>query len=116
MGDRKPSPTLDEITARLNAARNEKLETDADSASNRGGASGIGMAFRISVELVTAVGVGIGIGWLVDGWLGTRPWFMVVMLFLGAAAGVLNVYRVVRGLDASVGLGQAILNKKTCVK
>ncbi|WP_370511874.1 AtpZ/AtpI family protein [Telmatospirillum sp. J64-1] len=62
---------------------------------------------RIAVELVAGVLVGVGIGYALDAWLGTRPWLMVVFLFLGSAAGALNVYRAVKGLDDTVGVGQA---------
>jgi ATP synthase protein I len=34
------------------------------------------------------------IGWLLDRWLGTKPWLMLVMLFLGFAVGVMNVLRI----------------------
>jgi ATP synthase protein I len=32
-------------------------------------------------------------GWLLDYWLGTTPWGLVVLVMLGFAAGVLNVMR-----------------------
>ena len=34
------------------------------------------------------------VGWLLDRWFGTRPWLMLVMLFLGFAVGVWNVIRI----------------------
>lgn len=58
---------------------------------------GLAFALRIAVELVSALAVGMGIGWAVDRWFGTRPWGLVVFFFLGAAAGMLNVYRAVSG-------------------
>lgn len=39
------------------------------------------------------LGAGI-VGWMLDRWLGTKPWLMLVMLFLGFAAGVFNVMRI----------------------
>jgi ATP synthase protein I len=48
---------------------------------------------RIGIEMVSAVAVGVGIGWLLDAWLGTKPWLMVVFFFMGAAAGILGAYR-----------------------
>jgi ATP synthase protein I len=47
----------------------------------------------LSAELVAGVLVGTGIGWLLDRWLGSSPWGMVVFLLLGFAAGVFNVMR-----------------------
>jgi len=34
------------------------------------------------------------VGWLLDHWLGTRPWLMLVMLFVGFAVGIWNVIRI----------------------
>jgi len=34
------------------------------------------------------------VGWLLDRWFGTRPWLMLVMLFLGFAVGVWNGIRI----------------------
>ena len=45
-------------------------------------------------QLVGApLGGGI-VGWLLDHWLGTKPWLMVVMIFLGFAVGIWNVIRI----------------------
>jgi ATP synthase protein I len=72
----------------------------------------MGQGFRIATELVAGVAVGTFIGYALDRWLGTRPWLMVVFFFLGAAAGMMNVYRVAKGLDESVGLGAAQRRKE----
>jgi ATP synthase protein I len=34
------------------------------------------------------------LGWLLDRWLGTKPWLMLVMLFFGFAVGIMNVLRI----------------------
>jgi ATP synthase protein I len=61
------------------------------------------MAFRIGTELVAALGLGVGIGVMLDRWMGTAPWFLVVFFFLGAAAGALNVYRAASGIGMAPG-------------
>lgn len=63
----------------------------------------LGMAMRIGVELVAAVGVGAGIGYLLDRWLDTAPWLLVVFFLLGSAAGMMNVYRSMLGMGQAVG-------------
>ncbi len=51
------------------------------------------IGLRIGVELFSAVIVGAGIGYLLDNTFNTKPWLLVVFLFFGGAAGILNVYR-----------------------
>jgi ATP synthase protein I len=64
---------------------------------------GLGLGLRIGIELVVAIGVATGLGWAIDHWLGTRPWGIIVLFFLGVAAGMLNVYRAVSGISTPVG-------------
>jgi ATP synthase protein I len=42
------------------------------------------------------------LGWLLDRWLGTKPWLMLILLFLGFAAGIFNVFRI----SSRAGSGQ----------
>jgi ATP synthase protein I len=62
----------------------------------------LGYALRLGVELVAGVAVGGFIGWALDRWLGTAPFLMVVFLALGAAAGILNVIRAAKAMQAKV--------------
>ena len=64
---------------------------------------GVGFAFRIGVELVAALVVGVGIGLLLDRWLGTAPWFLIGFFFIGAGAGIVNVYRATSSYGLAVG-------------
>lgn len=50
-------------------------------------------AFQLSTEFVAAIFVGTLLGYLLDRFLGTTPWGMIVFLLLGFVAGVLNVMR-----------------------
>ena len=52
---------------------------------------------------VSAVGVGVGIGLLLDYWLETKPWLMVVFFLLGSAAGFLNIFRTMSGYGYAAG-------------
>ena len=36
------------------------------------------------------------VGWLLDRWFGTKPWLMLVLMFLGFAVGFWNVIRISR--------------------
>ena len=58
------------------------------------GPSPLGIGLRVGVELVSALVVAVAIGYWLDRWLHTSPAFLIVFVFLGGAAGVLNVWRV----------------------
>ena len=61
--------------------------------------SGASFGFKISTEIVAALIVGVGIGLLVDKYLGTKPFGLIIFFILGAFAGFLNVYRVMRRIE-----------------
>ena len=100
---------LDRLEARLRAAREREAVAVRRPSGVRDGASGAGMGlgFRVAVELVAGVAVGGLIGYALGGWLGFRPLLMMAFLLLGGAGGVMNAYRAAKGLDQSVGLGEA---------
>jgi ATP synthase protein I len=102
--DQQPPPSLADLDARLQKAR----ERSAGPAPVAGGDDGlskrsIGLAFRIGIEMVAAMIVGVGGGMLIDRWLGTTPWGLIGMFFLGAGAGIVNVYRAVNGIGYAPG-------------
>ena len=53
----------------------------------------LGIAFKMSTELVSAVVVGTIIGFILDNWFGTKPWLILLFFFLGVATGILNVIK-----------------------
>ena len=63
--------------------------------------SALGQAFKILAEMMVGVVVGGGIGWALDRQFGTGPWLLVLFLVLGFAAGVSNVVRTARKLQAA---------------
>lgn len=103
MNERDRPPSLEEFDARLRAAREEADAVAGRRPRRAATGSGLGFALRIGVELVAALIVGGGIGFLLDRWLGTAPWLLVVFFLLGAGAGFVNVYRVMAGMGQSVG-------------
>jgi ATP synthase protein I len=58
-----------------------------------GDKTGIALAVKLSSEFIAGVVVGAGLGWGIDQIAGTKPWGMIIFLFLGFLAGVLNVMR-----------------------
>jgi len=82
-------PALDELERKLQKARGARPSDDSKTLPT----SGLSGAFRLTTEMVASLAVGGFGGWLLDGWLGTRPWLLLVFLVLGGAAGTLNAYR-----------------------
>ncbi len=102
---------LEDVGARLKAMQDavaEKKETERNVEES---AQGVGVGFRIGIELVAGVLVGAGLGWFIDSKLNTKPIFMLAFIALGFAASVLSVIRILKNLDQAVGLGRAIREK-----
>ena len=96
MSEDKPPDPLAELGERLAKARRESGQRPpAEGGAGPQGLAGLG--FRIGIELVAALVVGVALGWVVDRFVHTRPWGVVVGFVLGAAAGLLNVMRTVGG-------------------
>jgi len=70
-----------------------------EDAKSRGNA--LGQAYKILIELVVGVVIGAGLGWFFDKQFGTQPWLMVLMLIVGFAAGMANVVRVAKRMQAA---------------
>jgi ATP synthase protein I len=77
----------------------EALDKNKNNTSESKKESGAGFGFKISTELVAALIVGVGIGLIVDNYLETKPIFLIIFFILGAFAGFLNVYRVMRRIE-----------------
>ena len=107
---RKPTGRdAENIRQRLDAL-GEKLAEAKDrhgpSAAPQGQGPALGQAFRLGLELVAGVAVGAFIGWALDQVFGTAPLLMVVFLGFGAAAGILNVVRTAKRMQAEAPSGK----------
>lgn len=71
------------------------------------------VALRASIELVSALVVGGLLGYWIDQWLGSKPWAMIIMFFLGFAAGFVNIYRAQTGQDMKIGFRKEDAKKET---
>ena len=61
----------------------------------------IGQLSTLGLSFVFALVIGFGGGYLLDNWLGSTPWLSFLGFFVGLAAGILNVYRVMQLADSS---------------
>ena len=91
MGEDPDKARLEALSARLKKAKAEQEKGRAEDAHQGNKAMSYGL--RMGVELVAAVLVGAGMGWLLDRWLGTSPWLLILFFLIGIAAGFRNVQR-----------------------
>ncbi|HWB47830.1 MAG TPA: AtpZ/AtpI family protein [Stellaceae bacterium] len=104
MSDDQSSEALARLAERLGKARAQGGDKPAGGdGDNAGQQQALGIGFRIGIEFVVAIIVATGLGWVFDRALGTKPFAVIVMFFLGVATGMLNVYRAITGQGAAVG-------------
>ena len=74
----------------VNQAGHSKIENKKTGAS---------FGFKISTEIVAALIVGVGIGLIVDNYFNSQPFGLIIFFILGALAGFLNIYRIMRRIE-----------------
>lgn len=93
-----------DLEARIARVRGQRAAEAAAGQTRQGDMSGMSRGFRLGSEFVAAIIVGAGVGYLIDMFLPTRPWGLVVLLLLGFAAGVLNVVRATAEMNAATAV------------
>jgi ATP synthase protein I len=58
-----------------------------------------GIAYAAALTLFASVASLSGFGWLLDRWLGTKPWLLVAGVVLGASAGFYQFIRLTSKLS-----------------
>jgi ATP synthase protein I len=85
-----PDARLESLNERLDRAHRR----EATKASKAQGDPGF-IAGRMVLNQLIGGPLGGGVvGWLLDRWLGTAPWLMLGLMFVGFAGGVVNIFRV----------------------
>lgn len=87
---------LDAFEARLEAAKAKAVPEPRQIA-----VTALAKGTRYAFEIAATTIVGAGIGLLLDRWLETRPWLMLLFLMLGIAAGFWNL---LKGVDAEAAV------------
>ena len=99
-GSRAPGVT-DDLGQRIARAQAKRPVSAAAEQMRQREMSGMGRGFRLASEFVAAIIVGVGLGLLVDYFLPTRPWGLVVLMLLGFAAGIVNVVRATADMNTA---------------
>ena len=60
----------------------------------------LGVASTVGINLVISTFIGLAIGWLLDNKVfNTSPWFTIIFLILGIAAGFKYLFKIVSKMD-----------------
>lgn len=102
-GSRAPGVT-DDLGQRIARAQAKRPVSAAAEQMRQREMSGMGRGFRLASEFVAAIIVGVGLGLLVDYFLPTRPWGLVVLMLLGFAAGIVNVVRATAEINTATAV------------
>jgi ATP synthase protein I len=81
--------TLDE---RLKAAQHAEMVRTGS--AHKKPERGYSQGNRVLTELIAGLAGGGLLGWCFDRWLGTTPWLLLVMLFLGIGVAFRNIIRI----------------------
>ncbi|MBP8600937.1 MAG: AtpZ/AtpI family protein [Candidatus Saccharicenans sp.] len=67
----------------------------------------------LALILPSSIAVGLAIGYLLDGWLKTEPYMLLIWLLFGIISGLLNLFRGIRkylkeneGADTNNNVGE----------
>ena len=91
--DEPQPPDLKDLSDRLSKARRREDRSPDDA---RPEPNQMGLALQVITEMAAALFVGGLLGWLVDTQFGTRPWGLLILLVLGAVAGMRGAFRKAR--------------------
>jgi len=83
---------LDALDARLARARTEEAIRSGEARDKGQGDYNLGS--RVLAELIGGMAGGALIGWVLDRFLGTSPWLLLVLLFLGIVVAFRNIIRI----------------------
>ncbi len=92
----------DELGGRIDDAQAEKLAEIEAQKDRTNRSRGMTYGLRMSTELVAAIIVGGFIGFMLDQWLGTKPWLFLIFLLMGFVAGVRSVLRTFERVQSEI--------------
>lgn len=97
--DPQESSKLDKLGQKLEILKGQAAGQGQTGAEMNRDVSMAGLGWRMSLELLAGIVVGLGLGYALDGWLGTKPLFMIILMLLGLGGGFMNVIRVSKNVE-----------------
>lgn len=85
---------IDALDERLKAAKEREDQRNRPSVSASAGDASYRMGSKVLSELIGGIGGGALIGWVIDHFVGTSPWGLLVMMFLGIIVAFRSIIRI----------------------
>jgi ATP synthase protein I len=85
-----PDARLGSLDERLDRLQ----QTEAKRTAKAQGDAGNNAARLVVNQLIGGPLGGAIVGWLLDRWLGTAPWLMLGLMFVGFVGGFINIFRI----------------------
>jgi ATP synthase protein I len=105
------SNDLNDLQKKLNQFRASEQKIHATPGGDPAAeAQNMSTGIRAGTEFIASILAGGGIGWLIDSWAHSRPWGLIIFLFLGVGAGFMSIYRITNNMGSAVGFA-ALQNK-----
>ena len=89
---------MKDISTRLKSAK-KKFSKAYNKKPQPSGTSLLGVAFKMSTELVAAVLISTFIGFILDSWFDTKPILIIIFFLIGVVAGITNVFRSAKNMQ-----------------
>ena len=89
---------LKDLDDKLKDIRKNTVETNSQSQAFKSAHIG----WRMVLELVIGIIIGIILGFSLDSFLNTTPIFLIILIFLGFAAGVRTMIKTAKEIDVNI--------------
>ena len=92
------NPKLKDLDNKLKYIRENKVESNSNTKAFKSAHIG----WRMVLELVTGIVIGVIFGFSLDSFLNTSPIFLIILIFLGFAAGVRTMIKTAKEIDGNI--------------
>ena len=62
-----------------------------DNSTSKGFLKALAMLSQMGIMIIVCIALGIFLGWLLDKWLGTSPWLLLLFTLFGIAAAIKSI-------------------------
>ena len=92
------NPKLKDLDNKLKYIRENKVESYSDTKAFKSAHIG----WRMVLELVIGIVIGVILGFSLDSFLNTSPIFLIILIFLGFAAGGRTMIKTAKEIDDNI--------------